>query len=81
MNMQKHIFVCGRYVYMHACMNVGTYVCIYIRMCASLAPERFDELYSYSVSMSLSVIDRYPVHTNISAAKIQDLEIGPKTKN
>jgi hypothetical protein len=39
-------------------------------MCASLPPERIDELYSHSVFTGLSTINLYPVSTAILTPKI-----------
>jgi hypothetical protein len=38
---------------------------VYIRMCASVAPERLDGLYFYSAFKNLCVICRYSLDMNI----------------
>jgi hypothetical protein len=52
----------------------------YVWMCASLAPQRLDKFYSYSILNSLSIIGRCSANVNILAPKIGILEIGFKTK-
>jgi hypothetical protein len=51
-------------------------ICLYVWMCASLAPEWFVELYTYLVFRSSSIVDWCPVNLNIPA-----LQMGPKTQN
>jgi hypothetical protein len=58
---QKVIFVCRLSVsrcICFMCVWVGGWMDVY--MCASLAPQLLDVLYSYSCSMSLCISDRFP---------------------
>jgi hypothetical protein len=54
------------------------YVCMYICMCASLAPGRLDGFYSYSVFKSLFIIGQCPVNMNNPAPKTRDPSDGPQ---
>jgi hypothetical protein len=49
-------------------------------ICASLAPEELDELYSYSLCNCLSFTGQFSVITDIPAPMIRAPEMGPKTK-
>jgi hypothetical protein len=49
------------------------YICIF----SSLAPKLFDEIYSYLVSMSLSIIGWFSVNLNILGLKIVALQKDP----
>jgi hypothetical protein len=55
------------------------YLCMY--MCPSLAPERLDRFYSYSVLKNLSTIRRSPASMNIPTPKRGALQKSPKTRN
>jgi hypothetical protein len=49
---------------MYAC------VCMYVCMCASIAPEELDGFYSYLLYKSLSTLGWRPVTMNVLAPKI-----------
>jgi hypothetical protein len=49
-------------------------------MCASLEPERLEELYSYSAYTDVSLTGQCPVDMNISVPKIVVFRWAPKHK-
>jgi hypothetical protein len=53
----------------------------YVWVCASLASERLEGFYSYSLFKSLSIVGRYPMNINILAPKIGVIQVGPETQN
>jgi hypothetical protein len=52
-----------------------------LRMCASLAPERFEGFYWYSIFKSTSIIDQCPENMNILVSEIKVLQMGPRKQN
>jgi hypothetical protein len=54
---------------------------LYVWMCASLTSERLDGLYSCSVFMRFSVLDRCPINMEILSANISARYNGPNTRN
>jgi hypothetical protein len=57
------------------------YACMDGWLCASLEPERFNGIYSYSILKSLSVIGWWPKNTNILTPKIRAPQMDPKRLN
>jgi hypothetical protein len=56
-------------------------VCLHVCMNVSLAPERLNGFYSYSIFESLSIISRCSVNMDIPSLKILALQMGIKTQN
>jgi hypothetical protein len=48
---------------------------VIVRMCASLEPERLDEVYTYSVVTNSFVISWCPVNTNALAPTIESVQM------
>jgi hypothetical protein len=65
------------YVYVYVWMYVHTYAC----MCASLAPERMYEFYSYSAFNNLSLINQCQRSMNLTAPETGTLQIGTQKQN
>jgi hypothetical protein len=56
-------------------------VCLYIWMCASLAPEWLDGFYLFSVFKMFSSTGRCPINMNILALEIGALQMSPSKRN
>jgi hypothetical protein len=56
------------------------YVCMQVRISASLAAEKFHGFHSYSIFESLTIIGRCPVNINILAPKAGPLHWSPQTQ-
>jgi hypothetical protein len=56
-------------------------ICVCLRICPWLAPERFNIFCSYWVFKSLSIIGRGPMSMDILSPKIRALEMGSKNQN